>query len=65
MLDCMLASQFNQRSLLKLGDAIIPLPYPEVLWETSSAIRWHDLMIYSEREPDPGFRGYYSRTDDP
>ena len=43
LLDCMWAYQFQRRSILALGDAVIPLPCHEKLWNANSAEEWENL----------------------
>lgn len=43
MLDCMWTYGYQQRGLLLLEDAKVPVPCQEVLWEAESALQWEHV----------------------
>ncbi|KAH7360640.1 C2H2 transcription factor-like protein [Rhexocercosporidium sp. MPI-PUGE-AT-0058] len=43
LLDCMWSFHFQMRPLLTLGDAKVPIPCQEVLWEAESSLDWQQL----------------------
>lgn len=51
MLDCMLAYHHQWRPQLTLEDACLPLPCPEILWESTTALQWRQVLEYSAPSP--------------
>ncbi|GAM89002.1 hypothetical protein ANO11243_070360 [Dothideomycetidae sp. 11243] len=47
LLDCMWSYGYQERTLLFLEDAKVPVPCQEVLWEAESALQWQHVKSYS------------------
>lgn len=50
MFDCMWTYGYQERNLLSLEDAKVPVPCQEVLWEADSALQWQHVKSYSIRK---------------
>ena len=51
LLDCMWAYQFQQRPLLGLRDAMVPLPCHEKLWNAANSREWKTLTANQTAQP--------------
>ena len=50
LLDCMWNYGYQERNLLCLEDAKVPVPCQEVIWEAESALQWQHVKAYSVRK---------------
>lgn len=45
--------QYQERPILTIEDATVPLPCQEVLWEAENALQWSHVRGYSVRMSNP------------